>query len=323
MITHLYTKGARPVRRLMPGGSFLLLFVIGLLGYPYVSFSQQATLQICIVANPGDACASSSEGSGSSSVSSGGGGGGIFAFDPLSGRVTIRGLAYPESTVTLIRDGQIIARVQAGTDASFQFDLNNVTSGAYTYGVWSKDSQGNRSIVYTFTIPVANGVGTVINGIFLPPTISFDKSQVRQGDTLRIFGRTVPAARIHLTVDSTKMIVKDIIAGQNGSWTYRVDTSPLGYGIHTATSKALSGDRTSQTSEMIRFTVGDQTIAKRPPIPRIVDINSDGAINIVDFSIVAFWYKRPLSTDGMKADLNHDDKVDLRDFSILAYYWTG
>jgi hypothetical protein len=44
-------------------------------------------------------------------------------------------------------------------------------------------------------------------------------------------------------------------------------------------------------------------------------------VNILDFSIMAFWYKR-LGFPA-KVDLNTDNKVNLTDLSILAYCWTG
>ena len=54
------------------------------------------------------------------------------------------------------------------------------------------------------------------------------------------------------------------------------------------------------------------------------DLNCDGYVNIVDFSILAYWYKRILTLEAAKmVDLNHDGKVDLIDFSIMAYHWTG
>jgi hypothetical protein len=41
----------------------------------------------------------------------------------------------------------------------------------------------------------------------------------------------------------------------------------------------------------------------------------------VDFSIMAYWYKRP--NPPASVDLNGDSKIDLVDFSILAFNWTG
>jgi len=52
------------------------------------------------------------------------------------------------------------------------------------------------------------------------------------------------------------------------------------------------------------------------------DINKDGHINIVDFSILMyFWHQT--SPSNPCADLNKDGIVDLTDFSIMLYWWTG
>lgn len=54
------------------------------------------------------------------------------------------------------------------------------------------------------------------------------------------------------------------------------------------------------------------------------DLNCDGRINLVDFSILAYWWKRPLTAEAKRRiDFNGDGKVSLVDFSILAYHWTG
>ena len=55
--------------------------------------------------------------------------------------------------------------------------------------------------------------------------------------------------------------------------------------------------------------------------PCTVDYNGDGRVDLVDFSILIFWFnKSPVPPD---IDCNADGKVDIVDFSIVAYYWTG
>ena len=51
------------------------------------------------------------------------------------------------------------------------------------------------------------------------------------------------------------------------------------------------------------------------------DFNGDCKVNIIDFSILAFWHNRP--NFPQKYDLNNDGKINVKDFSILAFYWTG
>ncbi len=55
------------------------------------------------------------------------------------------------------------------------------------------------------------------------------------------------------------------------------------------------------------------------------DLNNDGLVNLIDFSIAAFWYRKSLS-DAFKVveleRLNGDGAITLVDFSIMAFYWT-
>ncbi|HVY72774.1 MAG TPA: hypothetical protein VG984_01830 [Candidatus Paceibacterota bacterium] len=71
------------------------------------------------------------------------------------------------------------------------------------------------------------------------------------------------------------------------------------------------------------MTPEDETALRCTERRKIGDFNCSGRVDIQDFSILAYWFKRPL-TDLAYAtgvDLNHDQKATLADFSILAYYW--
>lgn len=56
------------------------------------------------------------------------------------------------------------------------------------------------------------------------------------------------------------------------------------------------------------------------------DVNADMRVDLVDFSIVGYWFRRTLSPAFTKIEalwLSGDGKVDLVDFSIMAYHWSG
>lgn len=58
-----------------------------------------------------------------------------------------------------------------------------------------------------------------------------------------------------------------------------------------------------------------------PAVPRRTgDLNFDGKVDLVDFSILLFNWGIPKNPI---ADINNDGKVDLVDFSIMLYWWTG
>jgi len=257
------------------------------------------------------------------STTLGGGGGGGGGYTPPETKVTFTGKAYPKSTVTLLKDAQIVATTIAGSDANFQISLSNITGGNYIFSVYSEDDKGNRSSLLTFPLSVTQGVTTNASGIFIAPTIDVDKSEVKKGDNISIFGQSVPQSDIVISINSDEEFFAKTISDKNGIYLYNFDTSMIDYGTHYTKSKASVGNQLlSNWSYLVNFKVGDKTVLKESQKTAIkADMNNDKRVNLVDFSILAYWYKRP--SPPQNVDLNGDGKVDLVDFSIMAYYWTG
>jgi len=194
--------------------------------------------------------------------------------------------------------------------------------------VYSEDSAGNRSSLLSFPVSVTGGAVTNIGGIFISPTIDVDKSQVKKGDNIAIFGQTAPKSVITITVNSSVELFLQAKSDVAGAYLYNLDTSPLEIGSHAAKSKAATSTDISDFGQTVGFAVGTQNVAKKKSTETsksLGDSNNDGRVNLVDFSVVAYWFMRPISatSNGAKADLNHDGKVDLKDLSILASHWTG
>lgn len=260
-----------------------------------------------------------------SSGGGGGGGGGGGSISPSTG-VNFSGRAYPKSTITLLQDARVVASTVADANAVFQISLTNVSAGNYIYSVYSEDSAGNRSGLLSFPVSVTDGATTNITGIFISPTIDVDKSQVKQGDNIAIFGQSSPKSNITITVNSHVQLFLQAKSDAIGAYLYNLDTSPLEFGSHSAKSKAAVAGEISDFGKTVGFAVGDKTISKQEGLQcgtLIGDLNCDGRVNLIDFSIMAYWYQRTLVGKGTKADLNRDGKVNLTDFSILAAHWTG
>lgn len=255
----------------------------------------------------------------------GGGGGGFGAPPPIfqTGAV-FKGIAYPSSNVTLLANGQVLAVTQSGPDAQFEVDLSDIGPGTYNFGVGATDPSGNRSITQTFQVTLANGATTVISGIFFPPTIGADKIKVKRGDLLTIIGYTAPQATVTVIVHSDNPVVTNVTSSDQGAWIYKLSTDLLAMGDHSASARALAGGNITTDSALITFAVGNENVAA-PAISTAAslrgDINGDGKVNLIDFSIMAYWFRRPHPPAII--DLNGDGVVNLIDFSILAYYWTG
>ena len=262
-----------------------------------------------------NACNAGSSGGGN--FSGGGGGGGS-----LQTAVNFSGKAYPKSTVTLLKDAQVAASTIADADADFSFSLSGLSGGNYIFSIYSEDSKGNRSSLLTFPVGVIFGSTSTIGNVFIAPTLAVDKSEVKQGDALAIFGQTAPSGEVSITVNSDTPFFAKIIADKSGAYLYNLDTSDFEMGQHYTKSKTALSGSISSFSKSIGFLAGTKTVLAQSQIQTInSDVNGDRKVNLVDFSIAAYWYKRSSPPDSV--DLNSDGVVNLVDFSIMAFYWTG
>lgn len=260
-----------------------------------------------------------------------GGGGGGGGSDPITtgtGGVVFSGKAYPNRTVVLLKDAQVVTSTVAGANAQFTISLTGISGGNYTFSVYSEDSNGNRSSLLTFPVSVTTGITSNISGIFITPTIDIDKSAVKQGDNLVIFGQSVPSAEVTISVHSNQEIFNKVNTDTSGAYLFNFDTSVLETGNHVTKSKTAKEGQISGFGNVVGFVVGNESIpkVKNKKCPVKADLNNDCKVNLVDFSIAAFWYKRTLNQATITLDqekLKGDNKIDLTDFSILAYHWTG
>ena len=250
----------------------------------------------------------------------GGGGGGGAGPAPTGGMVYFVGRAYPRSSVILLKDAQVVATTVSGPDATFTISLSSLSAGNYNFSLYSEDKEARRSSLLTFPVSITAGAITNIGGIFIAPTIAVDKEQVKQGDNLAIFGQSSPGSEVTIQINSEEEIFQKVKADVSGVYLYNLDSSILEFGRHTAKSKSAIVGEISPMSGAVAFSVGNKTILKTKEVKK-GDTNGDKKVNLVDFSVVAYWYKRakPPAT----IDLNADGKINLVDFSILAFNWTG
>lgn len=243
----------------------------------------------------------------------GGGGGGIIVTS-----VTLEGRAYPKSSVTILIDGVIKDTVIADNRAFFNRKFN-LDSGFHSFAVYSADNKGRRSLTYTFSLNVNKGTISKISGIFIAPTIDIDKSQVRKGEVINILGQTAPSSNVSIFINSEHEIIEAITTDNNGAYFLAFNTNPLNFGDHNVKSRSSLNDNLSAISQVISFKVGTKTIAKI----LVGDFAKDGRVNIIDFSILLFWWGNTTPQALEIADINKDKRVDLKDLSIMLFYWTG
>jgi len=285
----------------------------------YSSYSGEASVT---TPSPTIPSGPSSGGSGSGG-GGGGGGGGYSAPASTNNGVTVSGWAYPMSVVTILQNGIQVLQTIADPKGVFYGSVSNFPAGPYNFYIYATDSLGRKSTPFTFSVTIAAGATTNISNILLAPTISLDKQEVKRGDPIIIFGQSVPNTPITIEVDSAVPIIANTTSTASGIYTYDLNSSQLAMGSHIAKSEAETEGLLSDYSISQAFTVGDADVAA-PALaqcPARGDFNGDCKVNLVDFSMLAYWYGQPTAPAIYRLD--NALTVDLRDFSILAYYWTG
>ena len=257
---------------------------------------------------------------------SGGGGGGGGGVTPVTG-ASFSGRAYPNRTITLLKDAQIVATTIAGGDANFSITITGLTPGNYIFSLYSEDWQGRRSTLSTFPLSITSGTITSVTGIFISPSLDVDKSEVKRGENIAIFGQTAPQADVTIQISGSPDFFAKTVSDKDGVYLHYFNTVVLDYGTHYAKSSAAIGAlAVSNFSPVVSFAVTTRNVMKARITVLKGDLNKDGKVNLVDFSIAAYWYRRILSPAMIEIEcerLNCDKKINLVDFSILMYYWTG
>lgn len=236
------------------------------------------------------------------------GGGGITA-------LVLEGTAYPNSLITVLKDGSVMSTFNAEQSAEFSKRFTGLTAGETTISIFAEDSQGNVSITISYTIVLLAGSTTTISGLHLPPTLSLSQARISHGDVLTIFGQTFPASEIFLFVSSDEEIVARTNASDSGLWLYQFDTNLIETGDHLARAKSVFDGGQTPFSGIKAFEV----LPPGAPLGIcIADLNNDNKVDIIDFSILLFNWDVPTNP---ASDFNTDGIVDIVDFSIMLFYW--
>ncbi|MCK4782029.1 hypothetical protein KAS79_03875 [Candidatus Parcubacteria bacterium] len=247
---------------------------------------------------------------------SGGGSGGTIIVSP--GKVILKGRAYPNAFLTILKNGKVAATFFAEKSGLFEKELTGLSGGVCTFGIFAEDSDARKSVTLSFTVSVLAKMTTTISGIFISPTIALTPTHVEKGNIVDILGQAFPESQVNIFI-SSKETVKTTGASENGKWSYKLNTGFLEEAEHKARAKALFGEgEQSPFSQTLSFLV----VSPGALVCQGADLNFDGSVNIIDFSILLYFWEQARPSNKC-ADINFDGNVSIIDFSIMMYQWTG
>jgi cysteine-rich repeat protein len=234
--------------------------------------------------------------------------------------VTLQGKGYPNTTINILLDGDSVGSVRTNSLGDFLFNTQT-DPGPASFSFWANDISGTRSSTFTTTFEVTQGAVTNVSGILLPPTIRASATQINPGAIVRLEGQAAPSVTVEVVVDSSTRTLT-ATSDATGRWGVDLNTTGLSASTHTVKARFIQGSgsvrRESAYGSVIQLFVG---VAGKPTSN--ADLNRDGKVNLIDFSILVFWWGTAGGNSNPPADINLNAKVGLEDFSILLFNWTG
>ena len=238
-------------------------------------------------------------------------------------RVIISGYAFPNSTVTVIVDGNIAQTTRSSGSGTYSVTLDAISRGVYTFGVYAEGPDKVKSSTFSTSFTVTGARTSELTNINVSPSIKVTPDPVQPGQTLTVSGYGLPNSTVTIQNGrlNNKLSIKELAVTTDGSgrWSTTLDTGSFSKGTYQIRAKsAQEGGASTNYSSYIFYGVGESANA-----PLNADLSRDGKVNLTDFSILLFWWGTAGGDSNPPADINRDTKVNLTDFSILLFNWTG
>lgn len=239
------------------------------------------------------------------------------------GKVIISGIASPRATVYALVDGKAAENTRAGNDGRYEITIDAIARGAYTFGIYAVDQAQTKSSTFSTSFTVAGARTSALSNINLAPSLKINPDPVTPGSSATISGYTIPNSTVTIENEKDKSSASKqtftATADASGAWSLSLDTGGFSSGTYKARARAqVTNGAGTNFSTYVLYGVGQS--ASRATS---ADLNRDSKVNLVDFSILLFWWNTNGGTSDPSADINGDGKVSLTDFSILLFNWTG
>jgi hypothetical protein len=269
-----------------------------------------------------------------------------------TGTVTLNGKTFPNARILILRDGVISTSLVAGANGNFSVTISNLSLGVYQFSIISEDSQGVTSSPLVVNAQVSSVSPVDYSNLVIPPTVVSSPKPTAPlngtnppstGSAGKINGFAPVGSTVQLYDESTGQIAGQVVVDESGKYsidlpqdkykigkTYSFRAKTLFNGAESKLSKPVSivlgASNTPQTDTSASSPTKDidspnKFVDRNKVVELCTDYSRDGRINLVDFSILQFWYEK--TNPPKDIDCNGDNYIDLQDFSLLMFYWNG
>lgn len=236
-------------------------------------------------------------------------------------QITFTGLSFPGAKLTVLKDGSRYTTLVVGPDGNFRISVNGLPNGNYQFAIYAQDKNGIESSSYVANVQVIQNQPVAYNNILIPPTLSTSNTVIGVGQNFVLYGYSTPGSNVLAEIPGVS-VLGSAVADSTGLYQIALSANFDPGLIYIRTRAELNGYQSnySKPIQLLVYT-GTQIPAPPPELAVCVDFNKDNRINLIDFSILLFWFDK--NSPPARVDCNRDNKIDIKDFSILMYFWTG
>lgn len=234
----------------------------------------------------------------------------------ISPIIYFSGHTFPFAQIILLQSGKLLAQTTASSSGLFSFSINSNPSLSSTFTIKVIDKNGGESIVIPYTLVVKDRYITMVDNIFIPPTLSIDNKLSK--NKVLIYGYSNPNSHVHVNFVDSNSKIKSFFVKTNSDGLYSLSILKTAfkndnYIVYAKDSKQKI------TSFRIRIFLSNK--ANNIIKPRLVsekgDCNLDNKFDQIDLSIFNFWYNKSKYQSCL--DMNSDGVFNIRDYSIMYY----
>ncbi|MBI2041992.1 MAG: hypothetical protein HYT20_03175 [Candidatus Nealsonbacteria bacterium] len=234
-------------------------------------------------------------------------------------KVSFSGQAYPGAKIEVLRkdtsaeDARYLTipleRHEVLSDGSFDLSPGALIVDVYFFALRAEDKDGRQTRILPFSVDLSATDKLEVKDILMPPTLDFERTRIRKGDSMRIIGYATPGDKTEIEIDGK--IISVASPSKTGFYSFTTTTPNFSFGSHYARVRQVgSGGKTSNFSAARTFQISQLLV------PR-ADFNQDNIINITDWSVFLSRWSSKDEKIRSTIDMNADGKIDIRDFSIF------
>jgi len=201
---------------------------------------------------------------------------------------------------------------QMSDTGEFYVSYTALLSGQYFLTLKAKDKTGQQTGIQSFNVDFSTDKKLVVENILMPPTISFSQELLKLSDTLEISGYSSPDAIIKLEINDT--ISKEVVSDSSGYYVFNFNSGDFSLGVHYVKARQIMNTTEGESKSSFSFPRAFKVSSLEYPR---ADFNKDNTINVIDWSMFLFRWGGEDEKIRREIDLDSNGVIDIKDFSIF------